>query len=86
MVPKNTKLQVANVKEIVNLLPTVSKHILEAMDEVARTCLDILTKFSDTKSKTKSIYDTKSLDQNQNTEISLQSYHKLEVRTEYFIL
>ena len=86
MVPKNTKLQVANVKEIVNLLPTVSKHILEAMDEVARTCLDILTTLSDTKPKSKSVDDSKCFDQNQNKETSLQSYHKLEVRTEYFIL
>ena len=85
-VPKNTKVQVENVKKLVNLLPTVSEHILEAMDEVARTCLDTLTLLSNTTSK--SIDGIRCIDKNENEETPFQLYHKLEViiRTLFFMI
>ena len=45
-VPKNTKIQVENVKKIATSSPNVSKHIFEAMDEVAIECLDTLALLS----------------------------------------
>ena len=78
-VPKNTKVQVANVRKVVNLLPNITDRILDAMDEVAINCLETLSLLSDTKPQ--KINDIKLTEESEKDHNSLQLYHKLEVRT-----
>ena len=78
-VPKNTKLQVANVRKVVNSLPQITENILSAMDQVAIQCLDTLTILSESSSK--STLGKKYIDGNKNEDNSLPLYQKLEVRT-----
>ena len=78
-VPKNTKVQVANVRKVVNLLPNITDRILDAMDEVAINCLETLSLLSDTKPS--KIKDIKLADESENDNASHKLYHKLEVRT-----
>ena len=78
-VPKNTKVQVAKVKKVVNLLPKATEHILSAMDEVAIQSLDTMTILSEANSKSSG--GRKYNGWNENEDNSRQLYQKLEVRT-----
>ena len=76
-VPKNTKTQVAKLRSMVNLLPTVTEHIIEALDEVAIKCQDTLSLLSEENGKSSS--KTKYAVENGNTNTSDQLYQRLEV-------
>ena len=82
-VPKNTKLQVANVRKVVDSLPQISENILTAMDQVAIQCLDTLTILSE--SSANSNRGRKYIDGNKDEANSLPLYQKLEVRTMKYV-
>ena len=77
-VPKNTKIQVENVKKIATSSPNVSKHIFEAMDEVAIECLDTLALLSTSRpeSEDSGMHIPNTKEKRNNTS---QLYQKLEV-------
>ena len=77
-VPKNTKIQVENVKKIATSSPNVSKHIFEAMDEVAIECLDTLALLSTSRpvSEDSGMHIQNTKEKCNNTS---QLYQKLEV-------
>ena len=77
-VPKNTKIQVENVKKIATSSPNVSKHIFDAMDEVAIECLDTLALLSTSRpeSEDSGIHIQSTKEKCNNTS---QLYQKLEV-------
>ena len=77
-VPKNTKIQVENVKKIATSSPNVSKLIFEAMDQVAIECLDTLAILSTSRpgSEDSGMYIPNTKEKCNNTS---QLYHKLEV-------
>ena len=83
-VPKNTKVQVSNVRNLVNLLPSITDRILDAMDEVAINCLETLSLLSDLKPQTivhkNLVIDTVVEEVHEKDSSTLQLYHKLEVR------
>ena len=83
-VPKNTKVQVANVRTLVNLLPSITDRILDAMDEVAINCLETLSLLSDIKPE--NVKQNNNSKGNEKDNSSLQLYNKLEVSTLRFLL
>ena len=73
----------ANVRSLVNLLPSITDRILDAMDEVAINCLETLSLLSDIKPE--NLKQNNNSKGNEKDNSSLQLYNKLEVSTQIFL-
>lgn len=74
----------ANVRSLVNLLPSITDRILDAMDEVAINCLETLSLLSDIKPE--NVKQNNISKGNEKDNSSLQLYQKLEVSIQSFLL
>ena len=83
-VSRNTRLMIGKVRERATLLPSVTESIMDAMDKVAKLCLETLDELEDVRRANDLVNGVESKTENNYVQ---KSYNLLEVRTvEIFVM